>query len=298
MIIFPWIFLTLSEYSAGQNPDFWRLIAELMRNYKRSNADFASVVVSQRECDNRALSSVLPDHQRVLYFHMEEIRQFCVDGRVHVATSWSGGRPPSGVFAFGVGGAADIHEVNILLMVVGLGNPGKKYFETKHNVGFMVLDQLAQDFGVKIDKLEFDAATATVRLNGERVLLVEPQTYMNESGRAVRQLMSFYQIQEDEIIVVQDDLDMPMGKLRLRTKGSAGGHNGIKDIIAATGSSNFARVKVGTDHPAKQTVVDWVLTPFSKDDRPLIDGAVDQAVNLIKDRINGEPISKLMNKYN
>jgi PTH1 family peptidyl-tRNA hydrolase len=183
-------------------------------------------------------------------------------------------------------------------MVVGLGNPGKKYFETKHNVGFMVLDQLAKDYNVQIDKLEFDAATATVRVDGERILLVEPQTYMNTSGKAVRQLMSFYQVQEDELLVVQDDLDMPMGKLRFRTKGSAGGHNGIKDIIAATGSSNFARVKIGTDHPAKQTVVDWVLTPFSKDDRPLIDAAVDKAVALIKDRINGAQVSQLMNKYN
>lgn len=183
-------------------------------------------------------------------------------------------------------------------MVVGLGNPGKKYFETKHNVGFMVLDQLAKDYNVQIDKLEFDAATATVRVDGERILLVEPQTYMNTSGKAVRKLMSFYQVQEDELLVVQDDLDMPMGKLRFRTKGSAGGHNGIKDIIAATGSSNFARVKIGTDHPAKQTVVDWVLTPFSKDDRPLIDAAVDKAVALIKDRINGAQVSQLMNKYN
>ncbi len=185
-----------------------------------------------------------------------------------------------------------------MLMVVGLGNPGKKYAETKHNIGFMVIDQLAKDFGVQVDKLEFDAATATVRVDGERVLLVEPQTFMNASGKAVRQLMSFYQIKEDELIVIQDDLDMPMGKLRLRKKGSAGGHNGIKDIIAATGSTDFARVKIGTDHPAKQTVVDWVLTPFSKDDRPLIDAAVDQAVALVKDRIAGTDISKLMNKYN
>lgn len=139
-----------------------------------------------------------------------------------------------------------------MLMVVGLGNPGKKYFETKHNVGFMVLDQLAQDFGVKIDKLEFDAATATVRLNGERVLLVEPQTYMNESGRAVRQLMSFYQIQEDEIIVVQDDLDMPMGKLRLRTKGSAG---------ATTASRISSRQRAAAILPASR----WGrITPLSR----------------------------------
>lgn len=192
----------------------------------------------------------------------------------------------------------NINGVDFLLMIVGLGNPGKKYFETKHNVGFMVVDELAKKYGVKLDKLEFDAATAVIRVDGERVLLVEPQTFMNASGKAVRQLMSFYQIEEDELIVIQDDLDMPMGKLRLRAKGSAGGHNGIKDIIAATGSQQFARVKIGTDHPAGQTVVNWVLTPFSKDDRPLIDAAVDQAVALIEDRMTGTPISQLMNKYN
>lgn len=185
-----------------------------------------------------------------------------------------------------------------MLMIIGLGNPGKKYASSKHNVGFMVLDELAKQLGVTISKLEFDAATATTHVNGQKVLLVEPQTFMNASGRAVRQLMSFYQIQEDEIIVVQDDLDMPMGKLRLRTKGSAGGHNGIKDIINATGSSNFARIKIGTDHPAKQTVVDWVLTPFSKDDRPLINTAIDKAVALLTDLMNGADIPTLMNKYN
>ena len=127
---------------------------------------------------------------------------------------------------------------------------------------------------------------------------MKPQTFMNDSGRAVGPLMKYYQVAEDELIVVQDDLDMPMGKLRLRSKGSAGGHNGLKSIIAATGSSNFARVKIGTDHPQKQTVVDWVLTPFSKDDRPLIAGAMDKAVELLEDRIAGNTVADLMNKYN
>lgn len=185
-----------------------------------------------------------------------------------------------------------------LLMIVGLGNPGKKYVNTKHNVGFLVLDQLAAKLGVSISKIEFEAATATAFAGGQKVLLVKPQTFMNDSGRAVGPLMKYYQVAEDELIVVQDDLDMPMGKLRLRSKGSAGGHNGLKSIIAATGSSNFARVKIGTDHPQKQTVVDWVLTPFSKDDRPLIDGAMDKAVELLEDRIAGNTVADLMNKYN
>ena len=185
-----------------------------------------------------------------------------------------------------------------MLMIVGLGNPGKKYARSKHNVGWLVLDQLADKLNVKISKLEFDAATATAFVNGNKVLLVEPQTFMNASGRAVGQLMAYYQVQLDELIVVQDDLDMPMGKLRLRTKGSAGGHNGIKDIINATGSKDFARIKIGTDHPQKQTVVDWVLTPFNQDDQPLINAAVDKAVDLLEDRIAGADVPTLMNKYN
>jgi PTH1 family peptidyl-tRNA hydrolase len=183
-------------------------------------------------------------------------------------------------------------------MIVGLGNPGKKYAHTKHNVGFLVLDQLAAKLGVTISKLEFEAATASTFVDGQKVLLVEPQTYMNDSGRAVGPLMNYYQVGTDELIVVQDDLDMPLGKLRLRAKGSAGGHNGLKSIIASIGSSDFARVKIGTDHPQKQTVVDWVLTPFSKDDQPLINGAMDQAVALLEDRIAGVAVPDLMNKYN
>ncbi len=185
-----------------------------------------------------------------------------------------------------------------MLMIVGLGNPGKKYAHTKHNVGFLVLDQLAAKLGVTISKLEFEAATASTFVDGQKVLLVEPQTYMNDSGRAVGPLMNYYQVETDELIVVQDDLDMPLGKVRLRAKGSAGGHNGLKSIIAAIGSSDFARVKIGTDHPQKQTVVDWVLTPFSKDDQPLINGAMDQAVALLEDRIAGVAVPDLMNKYN
>lgn len=185
-----------------------------------------------------------------------------------------------------------------MLMIVGLGNPGKKYAKTKHNVGFLVLDKLAAKLGVTISKLEFEAATASTFVNGQKVLLVEPQTFMNDSGRAVGPLMAYYQVDVSELIVVQDDLDMPMGKLRLRAKGSAGGHNGLKSIIAAIGSSDFARVKIGTDHPQKQTVVDWVLTPFSKDDQPLIEGAMDKAVDLLEDCIAGDAVADLMNKYN
>lgn len=183
-------------------------------------------------------------------------------------------------------------------MIVGLGNPGQKYAGSKHNMGFMVVDGLAKRLNLTIDKLEFDAATATTRLNGEKTFLVKPQTFMNASGRAVRELMMFYQIQLDEIFVVQDDMDLTLGKLRLRKRGSAGGHNGIKDIISATGSDEFCRLKIGIQHPQRQRVVDWVLTPFSKTDQPLIDDAIEKADDALEDWLNGMPFDQLMNKFN
>jgi len=183
-------------------------------------------------------------------------------------------------------------------MIVGLGNPGQKYAGSKHNMGFMVVDGLAKRLNLTIDKLEFDAATATTRLNGEKIFLVKPQTFMNASGRAVRELMMFYQIQLDEIFVVQDDMDLTLGKLRLRKRGSAGGHNGIKDIISATGSDEFCRLKIGIQHPKRQRGVDWVLTPFSKTDQPLFDDAIEKADDALEDWLNGMPFDQLMNKFN
>ncbi|WP_056969755.1 aminoacyl-tRNA hydrolase [Lacticaseibacillus thailandensis] len=183
-------------------------------------------------------------------------------------------------------------------MVIGLGNPGKKYAGTKHNVGFMVVDELARHLNLHLNKLEHDAVTASTRIGGERVLLAEPQTFMNESGRAVKQLMHFYKLVPEDIIVVQDDLDMPVGKLRLRAKGSAGGHNGIKDIISNIGTSDFARVKIGIAHPTQTTVVDWVLTPFTGDNAAVVGQAQDLAVSLLYDWLRGEELPELMNKYN
>ncbi|ARY92489.1 MULTISPECIES: aminoacyl-tRNA hydrolase [Lacticaseibacillus] len=183
-------------------------------------------------------------------------------------------------------------------MIVGLGNPGRKYAGTKHNMGFMVVDELAKRLGLKLDKLEFDAATATTRIHDEKVFLVKPQTYMNASGRAVRELMMFYQIRLDEILVVHDDMDLTLGKLRLRQRGSAGGHNGIKDIISATGSDEFYRLKIGIQHPQRQRVVDWVLTPFSQADQPMIDEAITRADDALEDWLNGMPFPQLMNKFN
>jgi len=183
-------------------------------------------------------------------------------------------------------------------MIIGLGNPGRQYAKTKHNIGFMMIDELAKRFNIDVSKMEFEAATGTTFIDGEKVFLVKPQTFMNDSGRAVRPLMGFYQIQLDEILVVQDDMDMTMGHIRLRQKGSAGGHNGIKSIISALGTDEFDRLKIGIQHPQKQRVVDWVLTPFSKDDQVDIDVAIQRGADAIEEWIGGTTIPQLMNRYN
>ncbi|MFH5811870.1 aminoacyl-tRNA hydrolase [Companilactobacillus sp. FL22-1] len=183
-------------------------------------------------------------------------------------------------------------------LIVGLGNPGKKYDRTKHNMGFMTIDKLMDEYGQTQMKKDFEAEYCKFKIDGETVFLVKPLTFMNESGRAVNFLMGYYQIRPEELMVIQDDLDMPIGKIRLRTKGSAGGHNGIKSIISSIGTKEFSRIKIGIQHPAKQSVVNWVLTPFSKDEEPVALGGIDQAAALVKDWISGDSIDQLMNKYN
>ncbi len=183
-------------------------------------------------------------------------------------------------------------------MIVGLGNPGSKYAQTKHNIGFMTIDALAKRFDIAVTKHEFDALTGTGVVDGEKVMLVKPLTYMNDSGRAVGQLKAFYRFEQAEIMVIQDDMDMTMGRLRLRPKGSAGGHNGIKSIISVLGTAEFQRAKIGIQHPAKQRVVDWVLTPFQGDDAIAIQSGIDKLADALTDWIAGMDFNQLMNKYN
>jgi len=183
-------------------------------------------------------------------------------------------------------------------LIVGLGNPGKKYDRTKHNMGFMTIDKLMEEYNQTQMKKDFEAEYCKFKVDGETVFLVKPLTFMNESGRAVKFLTGYYQIQPDEIMVIQDDLDMPIGKIRLRGKGSAGGHNGIKSIISSMGTKEFKRIKIGIQHPDKQTVVNWVLTPFTKDEEPVALTGIDNAASAVKDWIAGDTFDQLMNKYN
>ncbi len=197
--------------------------------------------------------------------------------------------------------AAFLRERNerTMKMIVGLGNIGTRYDETRHNTGFMVVDQLARDYHLgAFTHLKQEAVAVSGVINGEKVMLVKPTTFMNDSGRAVGPLIDYYDIDLDNLVIVNDDLDMPVGKVRLKTHGASGGHNGLKSIISALGTKNFNRVKVGIDHPQHGTVVSHVLGKFSKDERPKFDQAVEQAEHALEDWINGEDFAKLMNAYN
>lgn len=197
--------------------------------------------------------------------------------------------------------AAFLRERNerTMKMIVGLGNIGTRYDETRHNTGFMVVDQLARDYHLgAFTHLKQEAVAVSGVINGEKVMLVKPTTFMNDSGRAVGPLVDYYDIDLDDLVIVNDDLDMPVGKVRLKTHGASGGHNGLKSIISALGTKNFNRVKVGIDHPQHGTVVSHVLGKFSKEERPKFDQAVEQAEHALEDWINGEDFAKLMNVYN
>ena len=197
--------------------------------------------------------------------------------------------------------AAFLRERNerTMKMIVGLGNIGTRYDETRHNTGFMVVDQLARDYHLgAFTHLKQEAVAVSGIINGEKVMLVKPTTFMNDSGRAVGPLVDYYDIDLDNLVIVNDDLDMPVGKVRLKPHGASGGHNGLKSIISALGTKNFNRVKVGIDHPQHGTVVSHVLGKFSKEERPKFDQAVEQAEHALEDWINGEDFAKLMNAYN
>lgn len=176
-------------------------------------------------------------------------------------------------------------------LVVFLGNPGPKYANSRHNVGFLVADQIQEQKRARIQRLKFHALTATCTLGGEKTLLMKPQTYMNLSGRAVAPAAAFYKVESRHILAVSDDTSLPPGKIRIRTKGSDGGHNGLKSIISSLGSDEFPRIKIGVgapDHPGFD-LADWVLGSFSPKDRELIDGAVKRAAKAIEVYIRNGP---------
>ncbi len=184
-------------------------------------------------------------------------------------------------------------------LIVGLGNPGRQYELTRHNAGFLFADLLADKNNDKISKIQFKSVTASIDVGGHKCLLMKPQTFMNNSGEAVKQAAAFYKIPPERIIVVFDDISLPCGKLRIRRKGSAGGHNGIKSIIYHLNSDNFPRVKLGVGekpHP-DYDLADWVLSNFKKDEIPALREAAEKACDAVELIVKGDT-DKAMSNFN
>ena len=184
-------------------------------------------------------------------------------------------------------------------LLVFLGNPGPKYECTRHNAGFMAADALARKLGVSINRARFKALTAPAEINGEKVLLMKPQTYMNLSGEAVGEAARFYKILPENVIVVSDEVSLPLGKLRVRMKGSAGGHNGLKSIITSLGSDNFPRVRIGVGAPPHPDydMADWVLSVFRNQDLEDMLSAADRAAEAVITYVTDGP-ERAMNRFN
>lgn len=183
-------------------------------------------------------------------------------------------------------------------IIVGLGNPGNEYAKTRHNVGFMLIDALAEHLNITLWKDKFNAQIAEGRIGAGKILLVKPQTYMNNSGEAVGPLMRWYKLEPEDIIVAHDDMDIPAGTIRIRKKGSSGGHNGIKSLISHIGSENFARVRLGIGRPLPGwSVVKHVLAPFPAEDKAEVDKAIDYLIPAVE-CIVSDGLDIAMNKYN
>ena len=187
---------------------------------------------------------------------------------------------------------------SIEYIIVGLGNPGSQYENTRHNAGFITLDTIAKKNDIKVDRLKFKSLCGAGTIGGKRVLLMKPSTFMNNSGEAVSEAMRFYKLRPDQLIVLSDDISLAPGRVRIRKKGSAGGHNGIKSIIAMTGTQGFSRIKVGVgEKPQGWDLADHVLGRFSSEDRAKVEEAIGHAMDAAVLMMQGET-DKAMNIYN
>ena len=184
-------------------------------------------------------------------------------------------------------------------LIVGLGNPGEKYANTRHNMGFLTVDLLAEKTGVKLNKVKFKAAYNIMSFAGCKCLVMKPQTYMNLSGEAVREAVQFYKIPADHVLVIYDDISLPVGKLRVRPSGSAGGHNGIKNIIAHLGTQEFPRVKIGVGAPAGggDEMIDWVIGAPSQAERKVLAESFEKAIGAAECIIQ-KGCQQAMNQFN
>ena len=186
---------------------------------------------------------------------------------------------------------------NGLKLVVGLGNPGPNYAHNRHNVGFRLADRLATDNGLSFTRRQCHAQVASGNIAGRRVLLARPLTYMNLSGTSVAGLVRFYKVRPADVIVAYDDLDLPLGRIRLRAEGGSGGHNGVKSIIERLGTDQFARLRIGIGRPSAGEPADYVLDDFRGDEKPAIEAALDAAAQAVVVWLD-DGIEAAMNRFN
>ena len=186
-----------------------------------------------------------------------------------------------------------------MFIIAGLGNPTKEYEGTRHNVGFDVIDRLSEKYNIAVDTKKHRAFIGKGMIVGQKVILAKPQTYMNLSGESIRSLLDYYKVDEEhELLVIYDDVSLGVGQLRIRAKGSAGGHNGIKNIIAHLGGQVFPRIKIGVgEKPPRYDLADYVLGHFSKAEKILMDEGYDNAVRAVEMIVSGD-IEGAMNEYN
>ncbi len=185
-------------------------------------------------------------------------------------------------------------------LVVGLGNPGREYEKTRHNVGWWVLDRISEELNSPISREKFNGLYSEVRAGSHKVILLKPLTYMNRSGESVSQFVRFFKLKPEEVLVIYDDLDLPLGKLRLRLRGSSGGHRGLQSVIDSLGTCNFPRLRIGIGRPErKEEVVDYVLSPFKDEELPTVEDAVSRAASCVIEILKkGEIDQKIVSKCN
>jgi PTH1 family peptidyl-tRNA hydrolase len=188
---------------------------------------------------------------------------------------------------------------SIEYLIVGLGNPDRKYENTRHNAGYLMLDYIADKCGVRVNRIKFKSTVGEARLGSHRVLLMKPSTYMNNSGQAVVEAMNFYKIPAENVVVLLDDINLDVGKIRIRQKGSDGGQNGMKNIIYLSGSDKFPRVKIGIGNKPNPNydLASWVLSKFTKDEQKLLDKVAENTCDAVSLIVDGD-IQKAMNLYN
>ena len=182
-------------------------------------------------------------------------------------------------------------------LIVGLGNPGLEYNNTRHNVGFMSIDKIIESLNVKLDKNKFDGLYTTIELNNEKVMFLKPQKYMNLSGEVIRSFVDYFKINIDDVLIICDDLDLPLGKIKIKYKGSSGGHNGLKNIEQHLNTSEYKRIKIGISNDKLIDTKDYVLGHFSKEDLDILNQTIDKMPEIFKFYMNNS-FDKLMSKYN